>query len=74
MHGGQGARVSGGGLAADPIVRYAAKTARKDYQGDMEAMPLWAGQGVGLVRRRQPAAEIVGEIVAEAEAVIAGLA
>ena len=58
----------------DQVVRYEAVAARKDYQGDVEAMPLWAGQGVGLVRRRQPAAEIVAEIVAEAETVIAGLA
>ncbi len=58
----------------DQVVRYEAVAARKDYQGDVEAMPLWAGQGVGLVRRRQPAAEIVAEIVTEAEAVIAGLA
>lgn len=57
----------------DQVVRYEAVSARKDYQGDVEAMPLWAGQGVGLVRRRQPAAEIVAEIVAEAEAVIAKL-
>ena len=34
-------------------------------------MSLWAGQGVGLVRRTQPAAEIVAEIVAEARAVMA---
>ncbi len=58
----------------DQVVRYEAVAARKDYQGDVEAMPLWAGQGVGLVRRRQPAAEIVAEIATEAEAVIARLA
>ena len=40
----------------------------------MEAMPLWVGQGVGLVRCRQPAADIVAEIVTEVEAVIVGLA
>ncbi len=39
--------------------------------GDIEAMPLWAGQGVGLVRRKQPAATIVREITAEARAVMA---
>lgn len=61
---------AGGG---DQAVRYEAVAPRKDYDGDVEAMPLWAGQGVGLVRRRQPAAEIVAEIAAEAEAVITGL-
>lgn len=58
----------------DQVVRYEAVAARKDYEGDVEAMPLWAGQGVGLVNRRQPAAEIVSEIVTEAETVIAELA
>ncbi len=58
----------------DQVVRYEAVAARKDYQGDVEAMPRWAGQGVGLVRRCQPAVEIVAEIVTEAEEVIARLA
>lgn len=35
--------------------------------------PQLAGQGVGLVRKRQPATEIVAEIWAEAQATIAGL-
>ena len=70
---GEGEIIVGAG-EDDQVVRYEAVAARKDYQGDVEAMPLWAGQGVGLVRRRQSAPEIVAEIVAEAEAVIAGLA
>ena len=41
-------------------------TACEGTQGDIDAFPLWAGQGVGLVRRAQPAAEIVREIVEEA--------
>lgn len=56
------------------MVRYEAVTARKNCRGDVEAMPLWCGQGVGLVRRTQPAAEIVSEIVNEAKAVLKGLA
>ena len=35
---------------------------------------LWAGQSVGLVTRRQPAGEIVREIVGEAERGLSGLA
>ncbi len=70
---GEGETIAGAG-EDDQVPRYGAVAARKDYRGDVEAMPLWAGQGVGLVRRRQPAAEIVAEIVTEAEAVIAGLA
>jgi NAD(P)H-dependent flavin oxidoreductase YrpB (nitropropane dioxygenase family) len=70
---GEGETIVGAG-EDDQVLRYEAVAARCDYQGDVEAMPLWAGQGVGLVRRCQPAAEIVSEIVAEAEAVIAALA
>jgi NAD(P)H-dependent flavin oxidoreductase YrpB (nitropropane dioxygenase family) len=33
-------------------------------------MSLWAGQCVGLVRREQPAAEIVRELVEEARSVM----
>jgi NAD(P)H-dependent flavin oxidoreductase YrpB (nitropropane dioxygenase family) len=54
--------------AEGPIHRYDAVTPRPDIVGDIEAMSLWAGQGVGLVRRQQPAAAIVAELVAEARA------
>ena len=57
--------------ALGPIRRYDCITPRTDVTGDILAMSLWAGQGVGLVRRTQPAAEIVAEIVAEARAVMA---
>lgn len=54
--------------AGDDIVRrYEAVTAKRQYEGDVEAMPLWAGQGVGLIRRTQPAAAMVTEIIDEAE-------
>jgi NAD(P)H-dependent flavin oxidoreductase YrpB (nitropropane dioxygenase family) len=56
------------------VVRYASQTPSKGVEGDVEAMSTWAGQGVGLVRRVQPAAEIVRELVEEAEAVLARLA
>ena len=52
------------------VLRYESYSARDDHEGDIEAFPLWAGQGVGLVTRRQPAAEIVREIVDGAERVI----
>jgi NAD(P)H-dependent flavin oxidoreductase YrpB (nitropropane dioxygenase family) len=38
--------------------------------GDIEPLPHWAGQGVGLVTRDETAAEIVQSLVTEAEAVI----
>jgi nitronate monooxygenase len=34
-----------------------------DMDGDIEAMPLYAGQGVGAVTARRPAAEVVAELV-----------
>jgi nitronate monooxygenase len=42
-------------------------------EGDIDAMSMWAGQGVGLVRKIQPAAEIVREIADEARVVLARL-
>ncbi|MFZ1023129.1 MAG: nitronate monooxygenase [Thermoplasmata archaeon] len=38
-----------------------------DLRGRIEAMPLWAGESVGAIKRVQPAAEIVQELSAEAE-------
>jgi nitronate monooxygenase len=42
--------------------------------GDIEAMALFAGQGIGLVNQVQPAAEIVHEIASEARETIQNLA
>jgi NAD(P)H-dependent flavin oxidoreductase YrpB (nitropropane dioxygenase family) len=46
-----------------PIARYTIATASSHVEGDIDALALYAGQGVGLVRRTQSAAEIVKEIV-----------
>lgn len=51
-------------------VRYQSSTPCPDYEGEIEGMSLWAGQGVGLVSRIHPAAEIVREIVADAAAAL----
>jgi NAD(P)H-dependent flavin oxidoreductase YrpB (nitropropane dioxygenase family) len=59
-----------GRLGQEDLPRYEAVTPRTDYEGDIEAMSLWAGQCVGLVRREQPAAEIVRELVEEARSVM----
>lgn len=50
------------------IVRYRSATPAPDMEGKIEAMPLWAGQGLAMVREVGPAAEIVSEIVAGAQA------
>ena len=55
------------------VFRYDAYTPRADGVGNIEETSMWAGQGVGLVRKVQPAAEIMREIMEEARAVIAGL-
>lgn len=52
------------------IARYRSATPTTDTEGNIEEMSLWAGQGVGLVNRVQPAAEIVREIIDEASQTI----
>jgi len=55
------------------IHRYSSDTPFHDISGEVEAMSLYAGQSVGLVRNLLPAAEIVKSLVAEAEDVLRGL-
>ena len=62
--------VIGAAPARGEIRRYEVLTPTPDVRGNVEAMPLWAGQGVGMVRRREPAAQIVAGIVAEASAIL----
>ena len=57
-----------------PVKRYASSTPHSSMTGEIEALPNWAGQGVGLVTRVQPAAEILQELVADAERILAKLA
>jgi NAD(P)H-dependent flavin oxidoreductase YrpB (nitropropane dioxygenase family) len=52
------------------VVRYQSHTPTHDTEGDIEAMSLWAGQGVALVHKTQPAADIVREIAGEAKAIL----
>lgn len=54
----------------DEIPRYASAVAFAELEGEIEPLPMWSGQGVSLVRRVQPAAEIVREIVDQARAII----
>ena len=56
------------------IVRYRPLMPTTDVEGDIEALPLWAGQGVGLVRTVMSAAEIMDEIHAEACSILKRLA
>ena len=62
--------IIGNSAVAGTLFRYGCNTPRADAEGDVEAMSMWAGQGVALVRKHQPAAEIVHEINAEASAIL----
>ncbi|MFL5295059.1 MAG: NAD(P)H-dependent flavin oxidoreductase [Phenylobacterium sp.] len=57
-----------------PIPRYASITPMPDMEGDIEALSMWSGQGVGVVDEVKPAGEVVREIADEARAVLRGLA
>ncbi len=48
--------------SGEPLVRYSSAMALEGATGDLGALSLWAGQSVGVVNRRQPAAEIVAEL------------
>jgi nitronate monooxygenase len=60
--------------SAGPIVRYRSYTPAPDAEGDIDALSLWAGQSAALVRKIQPAAEIVREIESEAREILRRLA
>lgn len=52
------------------IKLYDAVAMRSTMTGDIEAAPLWAGQGVGLIKKEQPAAEIIDEIMRDTRLVL----
>jgi nitronate monooxygenase len=58
------------GPDGEPVERYSAIGPYTGVTGDLEGLSNWAGQGVGLVKRVQPAADIVREITEEAIAVL----
>jgi NAD(P)H-dependent flavin oxidoreductase YrpB (nitropropane dioxygenase family) len=53
-----------------PFRRFECGVPRKDASGAIEAMSLFAGEGVGSVTRFQSAAEIVSELAEEAESLL----
>jgi len=55
------------------INRYASSTPTAAMAGDVEPLPHWAGQGVGLVTREESAAAIVASLVTEAQEIIKSL-
>ncbi|MDP8908753.1 MAG: nitronate monooxygenase [Chloroflexota bacterium] len=51
-----------------PVARFAGDNPSADATGHVEAMALYAGQGVGAVRRREPAAAIVADLASRIHA------
>jgi nitronate monooxygenase len=49
--------------SGEAIVRYEPAPPMTGTTGDIEALSMWAGQGVALARQTQPAADIVAELV-----------
>ena len=49
--------------SGEPILRYATAAPMAGTTGDIEALSLWAGQSVALVKQPQSAADIVAELV-----------
>ena len=60
--------------SGEPILRYAIDEPTADMTGDVLAMVLYAGQGVGLAKEEKPVAEILEEMAAEASQILARLA
>ena len=56
------------------LVRYGSAAVEAGSVGRIGELSLWSGQGVALIHERLPAAEIVRRTVAEARAVLGGLA
>jgi len=52
------------------VVRYQSFTPDLATRGDIEAVSMWCGQGVSMVREVQPAGEIVRSIADQARAII----
>jgi nitronate monooxygenase len=53
-----------------PVPRFGVPSPLRSATGAVEAMPLYAGQGVGSVRAARPAGEIVRELAEGAESLL----
>ena len=54
----------------EPILRYSTDDPYDGMTGDLAAMCLYAGQGIGLINDEKPVADIVDEMVADAANII----
>ena len=53
-----------------PWMRYASGMINPDFDGDLDYAPMWAGESCTVVNDVKPAAQIVQDLVAEAEATL----
>ena len=53
-----------------PVLRFMGFPPNRDASGDLDAMDLLAGQGVGLVREIKGAGDIVRDLVQQATEII----
>ena len=70
---GEGTSIGRRRLSSGEVVewsRYAVGMATPDFDGDIEYAPLWAGESCSVVGDIKPAAQIVAELVREAEAAL----
>ena len=51
--------------------RYAVGMVTPDFEGDLDLPPMWAGESCSVVNEIKPAAEIVRDLVRDAEAALA---
>lgn len=61
-----------GGFESPPLVKYSVMSATKEFEGDIEELPFYAGMSVSLVHDIRPAGEIVKRIAEEARGAITG--
>jgi NAD(P)H-dependent flavin oxidoreductase YrpB (nitropropane dioxygenase family) len=54
------------------VVRYASTSPKAEFDGDVEATSMWAGQSAGLVSEIRPAGEVVRQLAEEAAAALRG--
>ena len=63
---GEGDVIASSATGGD-VLRYQSKSPSADLTGNVEAVSMWAGQGVSMVKEVQPARDIVRDIVDEAK-------
>jgi len=63
----------GAAKARMEVARYAPMMLTADFEGDVDYGPLWAGESCSLVNDIRPAAEIVSDLVREAEETLTAL-